>query len=87
MEIKGLFEEFEKAETRANMVESEWEKCPENEDLERAFDEAYKAEFAAREALVAEIKKITNGQIDTPTVNAMLAKKRTELRALVARIA
>lgn len=87
MTIKNLFEEFEKAEAKTNEIESKWEGCPENEDLERAFDEAYKAEFKAHGDLVAEIQKITNGKIDTATANAMLAKKRTELRALIARLA
>ena len=84
--MKELFKKFEEAEKRADAADEAWGNEPENEELEKAFDEAYTAEWEARKALTSEIVKITNGQIDEKTANTMLNVKRSELKALIERM-
>lgn len=57
---------------------------PTNEEKEKAFDEAYKAEFDTFTAVANLIVKMTNGQIDDKTVHTMVRTKRNEILAILA---
>lgn len=85
--MKELLKRLEEAERKANIADTEYEANPEDEELEKAFDEAYKAEFEAFEALANEIVKTTGGQIEKATASTMIRAKRNELRTLIEKIA
>lgn len=81
--MKELLKALKEAEERANKADAAWDADPENEALEAAFDEAYRAEHDAFENLVNEIVKATSGKIDTKTAVTMIRTKRKELEALI----
>ena len=54
------------------------------ETNENAWDKAYELEYEAFCELVTEIMNLI--KCDRPTANAMITKKRTNLKALVANI-
>ena len=87
MNIKNAFKALETAEQVSTRASEEWDKDPENESLEAAFDSAYAAEFKAFNAVVAEIVKISHGMISAKIAGVMLRTKRDELRALIGRLA
>lgn len=86
-QIKKIFAQFEKAEKISNDLYEALEQDPMNEEMESKWDAAYKKEYAAHEALVNEIIKITSGMIDRETAKAMIGKKRQELKNLISRLA
>lgn len=75
---------LEKAEKAANLAESAWEKEPENTELEKAFDSAYKAEFDAYINAAKYIEYMTGGNIDFMAAKKMIQTKRAELLQLLA---
>ena len=81
--MKDLLKRLEIAEQRANEADAALEKNPESEELEKAFDEAYKAEFKAFEELANAIVKISGGQIEKRTAATMIRAKRAELKNLI----
>ena len=81
--MKELLKTLNEAEVIANKADEAWEAEPENEKLEKAFDEAYRKERIAFENLVNEIVKMTNGKIDKKTASVMIRTKRTELENLI----
>ena len=81
--MKELLKRLEAAEKKANEADAAFEANPESEELEKAFDEAYKEEFEAFEALADEIVKASNGQIEKATAATMIRAKRSELKALI----
>lgn len=85
--MKKLYEEYKKAVEAANKADQAWEADPENAEKEVAFDEAYKAEYKAMEAIADEIVKISAGKIDKKTACAIIIKKGAELETLIARMA
>lgn len=82
-EIKRLMKEFEAAEEKMNEIDAAYDANPENEELEKAWSAAYRAEFEARERLIAEIVSFTKGLLTTKNVRAMLAVRREELKRLL----
>ena len=86
-QIKKIFAQYEKAEKISNDLYEALEQDPMNEELESKWDAAYEKEYAAHEALVNEIIKITSGMIDRETAKAMIGKKRAELKNLISRLA
>lgn len=87
MNIKNAFKALETAEQVSTKASEEWDRDPENESLEAAFDAAYAAEFKAFDAVVAEIVKVSHGMISAKIAGVMLRTKRDELRALIGRLA
>ena len=87
MMIKNLMNELVKAESAMNDLDALYEANPENEEIEKRWDAQYKIMWDAREALEDEIVKITAGKITKKIAHAMVAGKRAELQALVARLA
>ncbi len=78
--IKRL-EQLEKA---ADEAENRWTKQPESEELESAFDEAYKAEFNAYISTAKYIEHITGGEVDFMKAKELIQTKRAELLQLLA---
>lgn len=70
---------LEKFEEIANNAQADYEKDPENEELEAAFDRAYKDEFDAFISLAKYIEYITSGEIDFLTAKKIIQTKRSEL--------
>ena len=83
--MKELLRRLEEAEERANAADAAWEQDPENEDLEKAFNEAYKAEFKAFGELTKAIQKATG--IGGQTVSTMIRAHREELKAIIEKVA
>lgn len=75
---------LEKAEKATNLAESALEKEPENTELEKAFDSAYKAEFDAYINAAKYIEYMTGGNIDFMAAKKMIQTKRAELLQLLA---
>lgn len=73
------------AEKKANEIDAAWGDDPENEELEKAFDEAYQREWNAKGELIAAISKATG--IDRKTARLMISTKRPELEKLIMRTA
>lgn len=81
--MKELFKTYEEAKETANAIDTAWGNDPENEALENAFDEAYKAEYNAFTALVAGIVEITNGAIDKKTAVTMIKSRYNDLKTII----
>ena len=81
--MKELLERLKAAEERANKADQAWEQEPESAEKENEFNEAYKEEYKAFEALAAGIVKVTAGKIDRKTAGKMIRMKRNELEALL----
>lgn len=85
--MKELFARWEKLNNIANAADEAWALEPENEDLEKAFDDAYEAEWNVFNELLNAIVEFTNGQIDKYTASKMLRSKRNEVKQLLERMA
>ena len=85
--MKELFARWEELNNIANAADEAWALEPENEDLEKAFDDAYEAEWNAFNELLNAILEFTNGEIDKYTASKMLRSKRNEVKQLLERIA
>ncbi len=83
-ELKKRLEELARLEEVANKADDAMMADPTSEEKEKAFDEAYKAEFDAFTAVAELIVKMTNGQIDEKTARTMVRAKRNEILALLA---
>ena len=70
---------LEQLEKLANEAEARYAANPERADLEKAFDEAYKAEFAEYINAAKYIESITGGHIDFMTAKKLIQTKRSEL--------
>ena len=84
--LKAKFEEMEELEAFSDLLDAEWEADPENEDLEEAWDAAYRDSFNAFEEVISEIVRFNREQIDRNTARQMLMTKRDELRSLIAKV-
>ena len=82
--IKSLIKSLEKLVAVANAAEEAYAANPDNEELETAFDEAYKAEFETRQELTKAISSFAG--IDTKIAYAMTHKTFEQLKSLADRI-
>lgn len=82
-ELKKRLKELARLEEIANKADDAMMADPTNEEKEKTFDEAYKAEFDAFTAVANLIAKMTNGQIDEKTARTMVRTKRSEILSLV----
>lgn len=80
--MKHFLETLKTAEMEANKLDELWGADPDNEELESQWDTAYKAQHKAFSEAVAEIVRITSGQIDNKTAASMLRAKRSEVEKL-----
>ena len=77
--MRELLQELELATAKINKLDEAWDADPMNEDLEKAWDKAYKAEHEIFMKCATKLVEITNGQIDLPTATTMLRAKREEV--------
>lgn len=87
MKLKRLWNEYIKAEEKANAADEAYEMEPENEELEKAFDEAYRAEYKAMEKVAAEMVTFTKGKIDHALACKMVRMQRAAIEDLINRVA
>jgi len=83
-ELKKRLKELTRLEEIAYKADAEYEAEPENKEKEKAFDEAYKAEFIAFMTVSELIVKVSGGQIDIKTARKIVKTKRNEILNLVA---
>jgi hypothetical protein len=74
--MKEIVKRLEKAIAESNRIDSEYEKNPESAELEKAFDDAYKAEYEIRKELANAIIKFTK-EIDFDTAFKMTYNPKT----------
>ena len=75
--MKEIVKRLEKAIAESNRIDSEYEKNPESAELEKAFDDAYKAEYEIRKELANSIIEFTLKQIDFDTAFKMTYNPKT----------
>jgi hypothetical protein len=80
--MKELLHELELATVKSNKLDKAWDADPMNEELEKAWDEAYTAEYEIFTKCAEKLVEITNGQIDMPTATAMLRAKREDVKRI-----
>lgn len=80
--LKNRLKELERLEEIANKADDAMMADPTSEEKERAFDEAYKAEFKAFMEVASLIVEMTNGQIDEKTARTIVQTK-SEIANLV----
>lgn len=85
--MKDLFKRWEELNAAANAADEAWALDPENEDLEKAFDAAYEAEWDALNKLIGAIVEITNGQIDKYTASKMVRSRAADLKQIINKMA
>lgn len=81
--IKELLKQLEDAERKANELDELMEENPDNEEIEKAFDEAYKKEWEVFNKLIDEVVKFTEGKIDRKQAYNMIQLKRSELKSII----
>lgn len=74
--MKEIVKRLEKAIAESNRIDSEYEKNPESADLEKAFDDAYKAEYEIRKELANAIVEFAK-EIDYDTAFKMTYNPKT----------
>ena len=79
MNIKELYDRMVIAENVTDILEKLYEQAPENEELEKEFDEAYKTQFERTEELINALCKIG---YDEKTWRKVLIGKREQIEAL-----
>lgn len=81
--LKRTLAELSELEAVSNAAEAVYEADPENTEKEKAFDEAYKAEFDAFIIVSSLLVKMTSGQIDEKTARTIVRTKRNEIMNFV----
>ena len=79
--LKEKILKLEDLEAAATIAEMAYDKDPENEATERAFDEAYKKEYAAFMDVSTLLVDLL--EIDIATARAMVNYKRTALLSIL----
>ena len=81
--LKELLKQLEDAERKANELDELMAENPDNEEIEKAFDEAYKKEWEVFNKLIDEVVKFTEGKIDRKQAYNMIQLKRSELKSII----
>lgn len=81
--IKELLKKLEDAEIKTNELDKLMVENPDNEEIEKAFDEAYKKEWEVFNRLIDEVVKLTEGKIDRKQAYNMIQLKRSELKSII----
>ena len=79
--LKEMLKRLEELEIAADKADALYEQNPEDEAAERAFDEAYNAEWEAFNELAEMIVKSVPG-VDTSTANIMIRQHRDQLHRI-----
>ena len=74
--MKGILKRLETAIEIMNDIDDKWENDPENTDLEKKWNNAYKAEWNIRSELATAIVNLTN-EIDFDTAFKMTYNPKT----------
>ena len=86
-ELKKLYELYKIATEAADLADEAWSKDPENEELEKAFDDFYKSQHEATEALTEAIEIFTKGQVSKKTARTILVMNTKKFDELMEKIA
>lgn len=78
--LKDLIKKLEDLEQITEEIDARFEENPEDEEIEKAWDEAYKNEYAAAAEVVSYIRKLTG--IDNGTARKMVAQYREQLKEI-----
>lgn len=73
----------ERCRIKTNELDKLMVENPDNEEIEKAFDEAYKKEWEVFNKLIDEVVKFTEGKIDRKQVYNMIQLKRSELKSII----
>lgn len=84
-ELRELLKELKELEAITNELDSKYEKDPENEEIEKAFDEAYQKEYCTRDQACKTLSKLI--EVDYKTAGRMIATKRNDIENLLSRTA
>lgn len=82
--IAERIQELERFEKETDRAEAAYTAAPENLELEKLFDDAYKAEFDEFVSLAKLIVRLTDSRIDFNTAKKIIMVRRAELKALFA---
>ena len=85
--MKKALRAYKEAKETANKADRAYELEPENEALEKAFDEAYENEYKAFENLAKAIEKASAGLITEQKARTMIRLKYDQLESIVERMA
>lgn len=85
--LKFLLKRLTEAEKITDELERKLEKDPENEELDRQYDEAYKVEYEAYITLAENIEIKTDGKINLDTAKKLISTKREEIKDILERVA
>lgn len=84
-ELKMYYEAYKKAQAESNRLDELFEKHPEDEKIEAAWDLAYTKEYTQFGLLAGHIAKITG--MSNEEARLVIMKKPQELEKLIAKIA
>lgn len=85
IELTTAITDLDSTGAALDAIDTAWENAPENTALEAAWAAAYDAHYAAWRKVVSLLRDFSGGRLDEHAIRAMLAKKRPELDALIAR--
>ena len=85
--LQKLIREYKVAMKKADAIDAAWENDYENEELEAAWDAAYKAEHKAMMNLVDALVQFSRGMLTKQAAFSLVRIKFSEVEALVARMA
>ena len=86
-ELQRLMKEYRAAMEEADRIDAAWEDDYENEELEAAWDAAYKAEHKAMTNLVDGLVRFSRGMLNEHAARSLVRVKLEAVEALIARLA
>lgn len=86
-ELKKAYAAYQKALKESDRLDDLWAEDPDNEEIEKKWDAAYKKETEKMWDLAAVIEKITNKEISKKKAMWIISGKPQELKNLISRIA
>lgn len=81
--LKELLEKLKKATEVSDELDKAWGMNPEDEELEKRWDEAYKAEHAAAEELVAGLVSFSGNRLTERTAWSIVRSKQKDLEFII----
>ncbi len=81
--LKELLKQLEDAERKANELDNLMVANPEDEEIEKESDEAYKKEWEVFNKLIDEVVKFTENKINRKQAYNMIQLKRSELKSII----
>ena len=81
--MKNLFKEFEAAKKESDEIDARFEAEPENAEIEKEADAAYKKYFETFTKLINAIVKFTNNEIDEKTARLLINTKYDAIKELL----